>query len=339
MPLDDYANELVGQFPGLSILVARNMVNKAWSAIRDATLWSWLTSDGAFAVPNVIFTGSVTTVQGSPSVVGDAAAAAAWLAVALANPPLASPNLGFGRQFRITNGPLYNIIAFDGIDTLTLDRPFLEPSLTAFPTYQIYRAYYSPYSLAPTPTSFLRFLAITNKDFAYTIVGEKLTKNQEILNRRDPQRGAQGDAYNVASYKVDAQGNPVYEFWPHPTNAHPYIAAYISRGTDLTATGVVPAVDLPATVSKLLLTSRAEYETALWAMKNVNRFADLKGINWFGVRKEALTEYNAELVKAQRQDFEIFKTLWISPKGMGFGFPVDARFMQSHDVSFWDGGY
>lgn len=339
MPLDDFASELVGQYPGISMLVARNLVNKAWSDIRDDGLWSWQLSSGAFAVPNVIFAGLVTTTQGSVTVTGDAAASAAWQAVALANPPLASPNLGFGRQFRISNGPLYNIIAFDGVSTLTLDRPYLEPSLTAFPSYQIYRAYYSPFSISPAPASFLRFMVIYNTDFAYSIAGRRLTYNQEQLDRRDPQRGAQGDAYYVAIFKADANGNPVYEFWPHPTNAHPYVVSFILRGQDLTPAGVTPVVDIPATLPKALLSSRAEWRAALWAQRNINRFPDLKGVNWLSVRKDSLVEYQTSMIRARRQDMEIAKTLYIAPAGEYMGWPVDARFIQSHDVGTLIGDY
>jgi hypothetical protein len=88
----------------------------------------------------------------------------------------------------------------------------------------------------------------------------------------------------------------------------------------------------------VLLSTRAEYRTALWASMNINRYRDLAGINWFNVRKEALSNYKEEIVKARRQDFEIFKNTWIAPKGQYLGFPVDASFMQGHDVDIMFGG-
>src|SRR5215813_763995 len=276
MPLDQFAGELIGGFPGLDILTARNLVNKAWLDIREDGLWSWLTAEGPLAVPNVVSAGLATVTNGSPLVVGDATAAAVWITLALANPPLASPVLGQGRQFRIgTGSPIYNIIAFDGVNTITLDRNYGESSVTM--NYQIYRSYYAP----PTPADFLRYMSITNIGFAYTISGKFLTFNQEQLNRMDPQRGSQGDAYVNASYRTAADGSPVYELWPAPVNTNAYIAIYQKRGLDMTPAGVVPAVDLPITLSKSLLMSRAEYRAALWAVKNVNRYRDLAGINWF----------------------------------------------------------
>lgn len=331
--LDTAAGELIGGFPGLDILVARNLVNKAWRDICEEGLWSWLTADGPLAVPNAVTAGLATVTNGSPLVLGDATAAAAWVPLALAIPPLASAVLGQGRQFRIgTGSPTYNIISFDGVNTLTLDRDYAESTLTA--NYQIYRCYY-----APPSSDFLRYMSITNIAFAYAIVGKFLTFNQEQLNRMDPQRGATGDAYILSSYKAAADGSPVHELWPAPVNGNPYVAVYQRRGLDLTPANVTPAVDLPVTVSKSLLSARAEYRAALWAVKNVNRYRDLAGVNWLAVRKAAKYEYDSEIIKARRQDFEIFKNTWIAPKGGYLGFPADAAFMQSHDVSImFDGG-
>jgi hypothetical protein len=333
MPLDQFAGELIGGFPGLDILVARNLVNKAWQDIREEGLWSWLTAEGPLAVPIPVTAGLATVTNGLATVVGNGAASTAWQAVALANPPLASPNLGQGRQFRfgISGSPVYNIIGFDGVSTLTLDRIFAEPTSTG--QYQILRFYY-----APPSSDFLRYMSITNIAFAYSIVNKFLTFNQEQLNRMDPQRGSFGDAYILSSYRTAADGTPVHELWPTPVNANPYVAIYQRRGLAMTPTGVTPAVDYPATLSTSLLMSRAEYRAALWAAKNVNRYRDLAGINWFSIRKEAKATYDNDLVIARRQDFEIFKNTWIAPKGHYLGFPVDAAFMQTHDVSIMFGG-
>ena len=330
--LDIASGELIGAFPGLDILVARNIVNKAWQDIRDEGLWSWLTAEGPLAVPPIVTAGLATATNGSDQVVGDATAAAAWIPLITATPPLASASLGQGRQFRIATGaPIYNIVDFDGVNTLTLDRVYAEATVTM--GYQIYRSYYAP----PEP-DFLRYMSITNIAFAYSIVGKYLTFNQEQLNRMDPQRGSTGDAYILSSYKTAADGTPVHELWPAPTNANPYVAIYQRRGIDLTPANITPAVDLPATLSTSLLMARAEYRAALWAAKNVNRYRDLAGINWFNVRKEALAQYNAECIKARRQDFEIFKNTFIVPKGRYLGFPADANFIQSHDVTIMYGG-
>jgi hypothetical protein len=337
MPLDQLAGELIGEYPGLDILVARNHVQKAWQDICDEGLWSWLVAEAPLAVPQVISAGSVTTTLGVPTVVGDTGASAAWLAVALANPPLASSNLGQGRQFRVGKaGPVYNIVAYDGVSTITLDRIYAEASI-AGQTYQIYRSYY-----APPSTDFLRYMSITNIGFAYSITGKFLSFNQEQLNRMDPQRGSQGDAYILSSYKANpTTGAPVHELWPAPTNANPYVAIYQRRGgasNPLTPTGAAVPVDIPGTLSTSLFMARAKYWTADWAMKNINRHPDLKGVPWLQVRQAEDKQYQQEMIKARRQDMEIFKNTWIIPKGTYLGFPVDAAFIQSHDVSIMYSG-
>jgi hypothetical protein len=328
VPLDAFAQELIGLFPDLSILPARSLVNRAWQDIRDMRLWSFLVAEGPLVVPNVVSNGSVTVTLGSTAVVGDATAAAVWITLAFANPPLASPNIGTARQFRLGQGnPVYNIIAFDGVNTITLDRPYVESSL-AGQSYQIYRAYYQPPS-----ADFYRYFSITNVALAYSIVGKSLTFNREELDLKDPQRGAQGDAYILGSYKPDPTTSiPVHELWPNPVNANTYLAIYQRRGLAMTPTGVTPVVDYPPTLSSSLLMARAEYRTAQWAVQNMNRYKDLKGINWFQVRKDATSEFREEFIQQARIDMEIFKNSWVLPKGTYLGFPVDAAFIQSHDV-------
>ena len=269
--------------------------------------------------------GFVTTTFQSTTVTGDAAAQAVWNPQVLSTPPFAGA-IGTGRQFRQANSPIYSIIAYDGAGSITLDRPYAEPGGT-FGNYQIYKCYFSPPS-----SDFLRYFAITNTADAYTITGRKLTMNQEEMNRRDPQRGAQGDAYYQGAYKVDSNGLPVYEMWPHPTNVKPYIAIYSRRGVDLTLPGVTPVVDIPITLQRTLLMLRAEYVACRWAMKNSGRYPELKGVNWHALMAHTKEEFREELWRSRRQDMEIFKQLWSIPDGTDFGFPVDARFIQSHDV-------
>jgi len=334
MPLDQFAQELIGLYPGLSLLPARILVNRAWQDIRDEGLWSWLTAEDAVVAPAAVTAGTVTTTLGSPLVVGDVNATAAWTPLALANPPLAFPTLGVGRQFRVGAGqPIYNIIAYNGTNTITLDRNYTEAAnVGAGQTYQIYKVYYAVPQFNGV-TDFLRYFSITNVNYAYSIVGKFLSFNREQLDRMDPQRGSFGDAYILGSYKVDPTTfNPVHELWPGPTDGSTYMRIYQRRGQPMTPAGVTPVVDIPPTLSPSLLMSRAEYQTSLWAMKNVNRYPDLKGVNWFQVRKDALAQYTVELVKQRRQDMEIFKNTWILPKGQYLGFPVDAAFIQSHDV-------
>src|SRR5208282_5049664 len=138
MAFADYVNELVGSVPGLPSLYAETLVNRAWGRILDFRVpWSFnIVADAQLWVPAVITAGSVTVTQGSTTVVADANATAAFNAVALAIPPLASPVLGVGRQLRVgtvngvttPTGPNYTITAWDGAGNLTINEPYGQSS-------------------------------------------------------------------------------------------------------------------------------------------------------------------------------------------------------------------
>jgi len=110
--LDQFAGELIGGFPGLDILVARNLVNKAWQDIRDEG-YGHGSPRKASSCPPIVTAGLATATNGSDQVVGDATAPLLGSADHT-TPPLASTSLGQGRQFRIATGaPIYNIVDFD----------------------------------------------------------------------------------------------------------------------------------------------------------------------------------------------------------------------------------
>jgi len=150
--------ELVGTVPRMSALHAQQLINRSWARIRDSRLWSFqFVADAQLFVPYGITGGSVSATFGSTQIVADASAAAAFNAVATANPPLASPTLGVGRQIRVgsTNGistptgPNYNIVAWDGASKLTIDRPYGEATVSRA-AYQVLKCYYAP----PAPPPF-----------------------------------------------------------------------------------------------------------------------------------------------------------------------------------------
>src|SRR5271169_6135804 len=145
MPFQNYCSELVGTIPRLPYPLAQTLVNRAWKNIRDMRLWSWLVSLDDIEAPTIITNGTVTVTQNSNQVLMDATAKSALLAVALSNPPLASPTLGQGRQIRIgvtgSGGPIYNIIAVDSTTGyLTLDRNYADSSGSGQP-YFVYKCY------------------------------------------------------------------------------------------------------------------------------------------------------------------------------------------------------
>jgi hypothetical protein len=331
MAYRSYVSELVGTIPKLPYPLAQKLVNRAWKDIRDARLWSFLVQTGDIETAAIITTGSVSVTQGSPVIQLDADSSTALQAVAILPPPLpplASPDLGVGRQIRIgvtgSGGPLYTIIAADfgsSPATLTVDRPYAAVTGTNQP-YMVYKAYYTP-----PFDDFLRYFSVTNMNAGYTIRGKKLYYTQAKLNAIDPQRGGTGDAYIISAYKPGTGGIPVHEWYPQPVNAATYNCVCQRRGTDLS-----DSVDLPSTFPDSVLMARAFMHAADWALANVATYPELAQTNWpiFKAGKQSL--YKDELILAIKQDDEI-SPLVPFLQGSYFDFPLGGQFLQGHDVS------
>ena len=324
MAFVDYAAELTAWVPRLDLLAAQKFVNRSWKDIREARLWSWLVGEGTLIAPGIITAGTVNVTRFSTSVVPDAVAGAALHN--LANPLITQ------RQFRsVGGGPIYNITAITDNGTrvtqMILDRPWTDVS-SASAQYQVYRCYYTPADGAGNfITDFLMFVVVNNPTDGYAIVGKNLFLSKAELDARDPTRGSQGNPYALATYKADANGNPIYEMWPHPTVARAFPYIYRRRGLPLSATQ-----DIPASISSDFLIQHALEYAADWAMLNVGRFAELKDVDWRLVKSEATRKYDKMLQDARRNDDNIFLTNFIPNLRDYLNYPpIDSNFMQSHD--------
>ncbi len=335
--------ELTGEISPLPDPMAARIINRAWKRVNDYRLWSWqVISNAQIFVPAVISTGSATVTKGSTNVVMDAVATVALNAVVFGNPPLASPILGIGYQIRLGAsqqvlsapvGPNYTIVAWDGAGNLTIDAPYGQASGTV-QSYQVLKCYYASPFLPVTSTGvdgqFARYMSVTNLVDGYTITGKQLYFNQEELNRIDPQRGGQGDAYILAYYQHNSLGQPVYEMYPNPVNPATYQANYASKGPLLTMTVGLPQVSyaLDDTV-----TFQAKVFAGQWALANMARFKELQGVNWVIYCQMMENEYKNSLRLCIKEDDEIMP----SPKPFvyngGFSFPLGGEFLQSHDIS------
>ena len=335
--------ELQGEISALPDPMAMRIINRAWKRVNDYRLWSWqIISNAQLFVPKLIFAGAATATFNSTAVTMDATATAALNVVVFGNPPLASPILGVGYQIRIgtsttglssPTGPSYTIVAWDGAGNLTIDRPYGESSQVNA-TYQVLKCYYAAPFLPVTSTGadgqFARYMSVTNLLDGYAITGKQLYFNQEELNRIDPQRGGQGDAYILAYYQRNSLGQPVYEMYPNPVDETTYQANYVSKGPLLTMTTGLPQVSyaLDDTV-----TFQAKQFAGQWAAANAGRFKDLQGTNWLWYCDQMEREYKKSLILCIKEDDEIMP----SPKPFvyngGFSFPLGGEFLQSHDLS------
>lgn len=344
-------SELLGTIPRLPPALAQIYINRAFSDIRDYRLWSWLVGVGYITTPAAITTGTASATLGSNQVTFSAAAAAALTAVALANPPLASPQVGIGRQFRLssattgTPGALYNITAWAD-PVATLDRVWAEESVTDR-AYMVYKAYYQPPPSNGSATpDFLRYLSIANTPVGYTIRGRKLYYTQDQLDGADPQRGATGDVYIIAAYETNPTQAvtssslplgpsmiPVHEWYPHPVTARVYKAIYQKRMMTLSDTQ-----QPPATLPDYVLIVRAQIHAAQWALGQVAVFPELAQTNWVSYLEAKQKEYKEALIQCIKQDDEIFVHRAFT-QGWQFDFPLGGAFLQGHDVSSLVGGF
>jgi hypothetical protein len=339
---NDLVSELVGTVPKLSALHAGQLVNRAWSKVRDFRTWSFnIVADAQIFVPAIISTGTVSTTFGSQSIVVDATAGAALNAVVTANPPLAG-TIGIGRQIRLgqasglasPTGPNYTITAWNNSTrTITIDKPFGEDSVSGS-AYQVLKCYYAapgfPYTSPSTPDpGLVRFLSIVNRANGYALSGRNLNWSQEQLNSIDPQRGGQGDAYIQANYGRTATGLPVFELYPNPVGRVTYSAIYFTRWPNLSA-----AVDLPQMPYQLadLVMVGTKVLAAQWALANVVTFEELGKTNWVAYAGMMQTEFKDALIQCIKVDDEIMPGE-VRRQGSLFSFPLGGSFAQSHDLS------
>lgn len=217
--------ELAGQAP-VDYLFAQTLVNRAWLNVQRKHLWSFLWGKRPIPTPVPTAGGTVTLVRGQPTVVGDAAARAAWALV-----PLVTP-LG-QQQFRVGQGTIYNVLTYQdnvppGFATLTLDQPYVDPQAGAGIQYLLMQNYY----LAPVP-DFLWWESIVDPISGYAL---RTTLTNEEVDIRDPQRFLSGWPVGPLPYQVNPQpgptfGFPMYELWPGPLNGIVYVGSYFRRGT------------------------------------------------------------------------------------------------------------
>ena len=342
MAFADMTAELVGTVPRMSALHAQQVIQRAWRRVRDGRHWSFhFVADAQLFVPDGITGGSVAATFGSEQVIADPVAAAKMEAVAMANPPLASPILGVGRQLRVgsTNGlstptgPNYSIAAWDGVNTLTLDRPYGEYTVSQA-HYQVLKCYYAPPAPPPflnlsSDLNFVRYEVITNKNAGYAIFGPNLYWSQAQLDAIDPQRGGQGDAYIFANYGRNSLGQPVIEMYPNPVRFTTYLASYWTKWADIS-----PSVDLPMVSYELpdLVMFQSKCFAGDWALANVNTFPELQQTNWVAYRQTQMEEYRQSRIECYKQDDELFPLIPFR-QGQGFMFPLGGQFLQSHDVT------
>jgi hypothetical protein len=353
--------ELTGEISPLPDLQAMRLVNRAWKYVNDYRMWSWqIVSNAQLFIPAVITQGTAAATYQSTTVQMDASAQAAinsYVSSGL-TPPLFSPVFGIGMQIRLgtaniglaaPTGPNYSIVNYDtGTGIITIDQPYGQNTASLM-AYQILKCYYAaPFlpvaPLGTTDIQFSRFLSVTDVENGYTIAGRQLYFSQEELNRIDPQRGGQGQAYIMAYWGKNTNGQPVYEMYPNPVPSSSYedlalgplgpdtlSCNYVTKGPLLTMTTGLPAVSYALDDAVIF---RAKKFAGQWALANVGRYPkELGQVNWVAYIQMMEEEFKQSFRQCVKEDDEIMP----SPKPFvyngGFSFPLGGEFLQSHDIS------
>ena len=126
---------------------------------------------------------------------------------------------------------IYSITNYDATVpaavVLTLDR-VVQEATDAASTYQFFRNL-----IVPTLPDFLRWVSFVDYANSIALTGNRLTQSSAIFDSMDPQRTANGLAYQLGMWggnRVDDpttgstipqslsdSGTPIYELWPVPT--------------------------------------------------------------------------------------------------------------------------
>jgi hypothetical protein len=305
----DMYMEIQGNVPGADVIYAQTLVREAWQDVRRLGGWSWQLEETGFTVPGLIGTGTVTLTFGSPFVVGDSDAAAAWL-----TPGIGSQygSLLTQRQFRSGGtsgaGTMYDIIAFDGVNTLTLNRPFSDPltSMNGTPVTGQDYSIYQPYIVAPRK-NFRRWLSvydIANSGWLF------VRGDRREVGLSDPQRQIFANPDRLLALGVDRRGYGTatpsstlgwkrYELWPGPQNQYLYQAWFVTWGDPL-----VNATDeLPPGIPESLVKARARYRYYEQAEANKDpKNPRGAGADFRFLMGAADKQYKAELLQCRLED-------------------------------------
>lgn len=211
-----------------ALVQAQEAVVESLGVIYDQTDWSMQKGYAGWLAPGVIFnTGSTTTTPYSNQVICDASVTAQFAAYT-GHPFLTQ------LQYRNPAFSVYNIIAYDTTTnapfaTLTLDRPWMEPTSGPGQPFMIYQAFF----VAPVQ-DFRKFIEIrdtTNDDYI-----DFWSATQADLAVWDPQRLNFSNPEFVVPAGLDQRpgsatlGWQMFELWPIQGNYVPYSYSFRRRG-------------------------------------------------------------------------------------------------------------
>ena len=303
MALIDMVTELSEAIPGMSRVYARTLIRRAWRVVRDANLWSFQLEQSVFSTPAVTTAGSISMPGGigSTTMVGDAVASAAWLALPFYFRPAV-------QQIRPSRYSIYSVIAMDATDpnavVLTLDNPMVDP-LPFFTGvgYQMFQAYIA------APPKFKRWLNIADMFNCWPM---DVWTSRRTLNMVDPARLYTSNPIAVCGLGTDQRGagtttpsatlgQQLFELYPNPSTAISYMTYYVTDGVDL----VNNSDELPYPITQDVVLEKAKTYAYEWAeaRKDV-MVAKGSGANYTLLKREAEATFQARLKTLRLLDKE-----------------------------------
>jgi len=307
--------EMRGTVPNYSGLLARKHLREAWTDVRKLRGWSFQLCNGGFATPGLVNQGSATTTLGSPTVTGDATASAAWAVASTA------VSLITQRQFRVGASTIYNIIAYDGVSTLTLDRPWIETSSGSGQGYSIYQCYY-----AVPVQDFASWESVVDVNNSIDLCVGTAKKYVDQANKYDPQRQVFSNPGCIIPYQVDARpgsstlGWMMYELYPQPQTQFAYSTWYMRDGSDL----VNPTDTVPFPITEHLIKTLARVKAYEWAEANKDAANPRgAGADFRFLMGAAAKEAGAQLKNIRSEDRDRVD-MWYSvmSRVSGYGYPA-----------------
>ncbi len=324
MAFGQMISEMRGAVPKYSAGLAKTHLQNAWSDIRNMTGWSFQLFSGGFGTPGLTNAGSVTVTYGSDQVVGDAAASTAWAAASIPNSLLTQ------QQFRVNVGTIYNIIAFDGTSTLTLDRPYYDKSTGANQGYSIYQCYY------PTPfQDFLTWESVVDVNNAIDLCANGAKKFRDYADQFDPQRQIFSNPGCLIAYGTDQRGAGtvnasatlgyrMYELYPQPQAQFAYQTWGTRQGADL----VNLSDTLPYPITEHIVKTLARVKAYEWLIVKLESERGSTGYvsSTSGIQfsmQAAAKEASVQLKALRMQDRDAVD-MWYSvmSRVKGYGYPV-----------------
>lgn len=282
-------SRLHGMVPKIPIDLCKTFINDAWRDVRRKNLWSFLLYESNWIAPPVINSGYFTCTQGSNLVVADATAAAAIIAAGVLLPtPITQ------RQFRAGISTIYNIRAWDGINTITLDRIFAEATVTS--AYKIYQCYFpAPYE------DHLMWASVRDMINFTSLFTDRHTR--ESLDTTDPQRVFYRIPTDVVYYTQDQNPAsptyryPLYELWGHPLFNLVWQLYGVRRGTAL----VNDTDTLPPAIGEDCILELGKLKAYEWAEANKGDTPRNQGSDYKYLMGAARAEYT-RLFREYRKD-------------------------------------